>query len=118
MVRLSTSGTMKQLIDALASTGRNRMKQLLTVLVLFVIMDGLVTEYLVGGGLAREGNPLLEPLVGNVGFMLVKTAGALVCTYILWDVYKRFPRIAVGTTWCFVAVYGLILAWNSSIFLG
>jgi hypothetical protein len=95
---------MKRLIDTLASTGQDRMKQLLTVLVLFIIMDGLVTEYLVGGGLAREGNPLLEPLVGNVGFMLVKTAGALICT--------------IGATWCFVTAYAVILAWNSSIFLG
>jgi hypothetical protein len=93
------------------------MKYLLGVLVSFVILDGLVTELLVGGGLAREGNPLLEPLVGNIGFMVVKAAGALVCTVILWDVYRRFPRVAIWATWCFVAAYGLILAWNSSIFL-
>jgi hypothetical protein len=109
---------MKKLRETLASTGRSRMKHLLTALVLFVIVDGLVTEYLVGGGLAREGNPLLEPLVGNIGFIMVKAAGALLCTLILWDVYKHFPRIAVGATWCFVAAYALILAWNSSLFLG
>jgi hypothetical protein len=109
---------MKRTIEAITSTGRNRMKFLLGVLVLFVVMDGLVTERLVGGGLAREANPLLEPLVGGFGFMVLKVAGALVCTLILWDVYRRFPRLAVGATWCFVAAYGLILAWNSSIFFG
>jgi hypothetical protein len=99
------------------STGRKRMKYLLGVLVSFVILDGLVTEILVGGGQAREGNPLLEPLVGNIGFMALKVAGSLLCTLILWDVYRRFPRVGVGATWCFVAAYALILAWNSSIFL-
>lgn len=93
------------------------MKYLLGVLALFVVVDGLVTEYLVGNGLAREGNPVLEPLVGNLGFMLLKAGGALLCTLILWDVYKRFPRIAIGATWCFVLAYGLILAWNSSILI-
>lgn len=93
------------------------MKYLLGVLAIFVVVDGLVTEYLVGNGLAREGNPMLEPLVGNIGFMVLKAGGALLCTLILWDVYKRFPRIAIGATWCFVLAYGLILAWNSSIAL-
>jgi hypothetical protein len=109
---------MRRLLETIASTGRDRMKYLLAVLVIFVIVDGLVTEYLVDGGLAREGNPLLEPLVGGFGFMTVKVAGALLCSFILWDVYKRFPRIAIGATWCFVAAYAVILAWNSSLFLG
>jgi hypothetical protein len=109
---------MKRIFETFASTGKNRMKYLLGVLVCFVILDGLVTQHLVGGGLAREGNPLLEPLVGGVGFMAVKVAGALICSFILWDVYRRFPKIAVAATWCFVAAYALILAWNSSLYLG
>jgi hypothetical protein len=108
---------MKQIFGTLISTGRSRMKYLLGVMVLFVLLDGLVTEYLVRVGLAREGNPLLQPLVGNIGFMVVKAGGALLCTLILWDVYKRFPRIAIGATWCFVLAYAVILAWNSSIAL-
>jgi hypothetical protein len=108
---------MKYIVKTLASTGKNRMKYLLAVLVSFIILDGLITERLVGGGLAREGNPFLKPLVGDFGFIIVKIAGALICTFILWDVYKRFPKMAVAATWCFVAAYGLILAWNSSFFL-
>jgi hypothetical protein len=108
---------MKRIFGAMTSTGRSRMRYLLGVLALFVVTDGLVTEYLVGNGMAREGNPLLEPLVGNLGFMVLKAGGALLCTLILWDVYKRFPRIAIGATWCFVLAYGVILAWNSSILI-
>ena len=97
--------------------GKKQMKYLLIILVGFVILDGLLTEFLINGGMAREGNPILEPLVGDVGFMLLKVAGSLLCAFILWDVYRRFPRVATGATWVFVAAYGGIIIWNTSLFL-
>ena len=93
------------------------MKYLLGLLILFVVGDGLLTQFLVNGGLAREGNPLLQSLVGENGFIALKAAGALLCAFILWDVYRRFPKIAVVVTWCCVVFYGGILLWNSSLFL-
>ncbi|MCK4274752.1 MAG: hypothetical protein KAW90_07645 [Dehalococcoidales bacterium] len=93
------------------------MKYLLVTLVAFVILDGLLTELLLDGGLAREGNPFLQPLVGDIGFMILKVVGALLCAFILWDIYKRFPRVAVIATWIAVAGYGIIVVWNSSLFL-
>ncbi len=93
------------------------MKYLLGVLVSFVVLDGLVTEFLIDGGLAREGNPFLEPLVGDIGFMILKVVGSLLCAFILWDIYKRFPKVAVAATWIAVAGYGGIIIWNTSLFL-
>ena len=93
------------------------MKYLLGLLVVFVISDGLLTQFLVDGGLAREGNPFLQPLVGDVGFIVLKAAGALLCAFILWDVYRRFPRVAVIAAWCCVVAYGAIVLWNSSLFM-
>ena len=93
------------------------MKYLLAVLVILVVLDGFLTQGLINGGLAREGNPFLEPMVGHVGFIILKVVGALVCAFILWDVYRRFPRLAVITTWCCVAAYGAIVLWNSSLFI-
>ena len=98
-------------------TGNRKMKYLLITLVAFVILDGLLTELLLGNGLARESNPFLQPWVGDVGFMVLKIVGSLLCAFILWDIYKRFPRIAVITTWIAVVGYGVIVAWNSSLFL-
>jgi len=92
-------------------------KILLGLLVVFVIADGLITQLLIRDGLAREGNPLLQPLVGESGFIILKAAGALLCAFILWDIYRRFPRVAVIATWCFVAAYGVIVLWNSSLFI-
>ena len=94
------------------SVGENRMKYLLGFLIVFVISDGLLTNYLVNGGLAREGNPFLQPLVGDIGFILLKAAGVLLCAVILWDIYRRYPRVALISTWCFVVFYGAIVIWN------
>ena len=93
------------------------MKYLLGLLMIFVVGDGLLTHFLVDGGLAREGNPFLQPLVGDIGFIILKAAGALLCAFILWDIYRHFPRMAVIATWCFVAAYGVIILWNSSLFI-
>ena len=93
------------------------MKYLLVTLVAFVILDGLLTELLLDGGMVRESNPFLQPLVGDVGFMILKVVGALLCAFILWDIYKRLPRVAAIATWIAVAGYGIIVVWNSSLFL-
>lgn len=97
--------------------GRNRMKALLCLLVLFVILDGLLTELLINRGVVREINPFLQPLVGDIGFMVLKAVGSLLCAFILWDIYGRFPRLAAITTWVAVAGYGVIVAWNISLFI-
>ena len=93
------------------------MRYLLSLLVIFVVLDGVLTQFLITNGNAREGNPFLQPLVGNAGFIALKVAGALLCAFILWDIYRRFPKVALIATWCFVAAYGAIVLWNSSLFL-
>jgi hypothetical protein len=97
--------------------GRKKMIILLGMLVLFVILDGLLTELLIARGVVREINPFLQPLVGDVGFMLLKVAGAGLCALILWDIYRRFPKTATITTWIAVVGYGIIVLWNTSLFI-
>ena len=97
--------------------GKNNMKILLGTLIGFIILDGLLTEFLLGQGLAREINPFLQPLVGDIGFMVLKVVGALLVAFILWDIYRRFPKVAVITTWVAVAGYGGIVLWNASLCL-
>jgi hypothetical protein len=101
----------------ISSPGRNRMKALLGLLMIFVILDGVLTELLISRGLVREINPFLQPLVGDFGFIVLKVVGALLCALILWDIYGRFPRLAAVTTWIAVAGYGVIVAWNMSLCL-
>jgi hypothetical protein len=94
---------------------RRKMLYLLIALVLLVLLDGLITEYLMDGGGAKEANPFLEPLVGQTGFMILKAVGALLVAVILWDVYRRFPRVAVIAAWIAVAGYLGIVLWNTSL---
>jgi len=92
------------------------MKYLLGLLVALVISDGLLTQFLITNGVAREGNPFLEPIVGEAGFMVLKVVGALLCALILWDIHSRFPKVALIATSCFVFGYGVIVLWNLSVF--
>ena len=92
------------------------MRYLLGLLVILVIADGLVTNYVITAGHGWEGNPFLRPLVGNAGFLVLKVAGALLSALILWDVSRRYRRLALAVTSSFVVFYGLIVLWNISVF--
>jgi hypothetical protein len=93
------------------------MTYLLGLLVVFVISDGLLTHALIGDGLAREGNPFLVPIVAQGNLMLLKLVGTIVCVIILWDLYKRFPKLALISTSCLVVAYGVIVFWNFRLLL-
>ena len=96
--------------------GVRRMRYLLGALITLVVSDGVISHFLVRHGLGREGNPFLETLVGEWSFLIIKVLGALLCALILWDIYKRRPKLAVTTTLCFVVLYAGIVLWNLSVF--
>ena len=91
-------------------------KYLLGLLVLLEISDGLLTHFLITNGLAWEGNPFMRALVGETNFLILKVVGVLLAALILWDIYKRWPRVAITTTACFVTLYVGIVLWNVSFF--
>jgi len=93
------------------------MKYLLGLLIGFEIADGVASHFLIRSGLAREGNPFLVPLVGETNFLILKVVGGLLCALILWDIYKRSPKLALISTSCFVVFCGVIVLWNLSLFL-
>lgn len=97
-------------------SGAGKFKYLLLVLVLLVVADGLITNFLVVGGLAREGNPFLKSAVGDTNFLILKASGALLCALILWDIYKRWPKLALISICCFIASYAGIVLWNVGLF--
>ena len=96
-------------------TGIHKIIHILGVLVALTIADGVITNYLLNRGLAQEANPFMKNLAGDAGFIAIKVAGALVCAVILWDIYKRWPKMAVVAICCFIVVYALIVAWNTSL---
>ena len=99
------------------SAGALRIRYLLGILVGLVTADGLISQFLIKSRLGREGNPLIEPLVGEHIFIPLKVFGAMLCAFILWDIHKRWPKLAWVATSCFVAIYSGILFWNIACFL-
>jgi hypothetical protein len=97
-------------------TSHKIIKYLIGALAVLVVTDGLVSHFLISNGLAQEGNPLLVVLVGKWNFLVIKVAGAFICSLILWDIYKSWPKLALISTSCFVSVYTIIVFWNVGIF--
>jgi hypothetical protein len=97
-------------------SGHITIKYLIGALAVLVVADGLVSHFLISHGLAQEGNPLLVVLVGKWNFLAIKVVGASVCSVILWDIYKSWPKLALISTSCFVSVYAVIVSWNVGIF--
>ncbi len=99
----------------LTQGNRKKIIYLLLILVCLVVLDGVLTEYLIDGGNASEANPFLEELVGEPTFMILKVAGALFCALVLFDIHRRFPKTAMVTTWIAVGGYFAIVVWNTSL---
>ena len=95
--------------------GDLRFKCLLGALIALVVLDGVISYFGVSQGLAREGNPFLQTLVGERNFMLIKAAGAMLGAFILWDIHKTRPRMALISSYCFVGLYTGIVAWNLAV---
>jgi len=91
------------------------MHYLLLFLVCLVIGDGPITQHVVEEGLAREGNVLLQPIVGQSHFVWVKAVGVIACALILWDIYTRRPKLALVSTSFLNLGYLAIVVWNVSI---
>ena len=94
------------------------MKYLLLLLSGLEISDGIMTNSLVGNGLLQEANPLMTSIVGDGDFLLLKVVGALLSALALWQIYRRFPRLALTTTSSVLLFYSAVLAWNLGVFLG
>ena len=94
------------------------MRYLLGILILLNIADSLLTHFIVDSGVGREGNPFLMSLVGQPAFFAIKLAGVVLCAFILWDISRRYRRLAFAATAFFVTAYTGIVLWNTSVFLG
>jgi hypothetical protein len=92
------------------------MKYLLGALIALEIADGFLTNFLIQSDLAKEGNPLLLDLAGGPGFLIIKVVGVIAAAFVLWDIYRRYRRVALVVTACFVVLYGGIACWNLRLF--
>ncbi len=92
------------------------MRYILGTLIALVVADGLISNFLIRQGLAWEGNPFLEALVGGGAFLVIKILGALFCALVLWDIHRQWPRLGLISSLCFVCLYTGIVFWNLCAF--
>lgn len=97
--------------------GAYKIKILLASLVCTIVADGVITRYLVFKGYASEGNPLLGSWVGEDTFLTLKAMGGLLAALYLWNIYRRYPRLAIYCSSLFLVVYTCIVFWNLHILL-
>ena len=93
------------------------MKYLLGLLIGLEICDGLVTHFLVRGGLAQEANPFLQSMVLDDNFLALKICAGILAAFLLWTIYLRWPRVALVCVSGFVLFYCVVVFWNLSLFL-
>ena len=96
---------------------RTGIKYTLGALILLDIADGVLTNILLKKGIAREGNPFLNDIAGETGFMVLKIVGVLLAAFILWDIHRRHPRLAFWVSAVFVLVYAGIVSWNGYLLI-
>lgn len=90
---------------------------LLGVLFALVVADGVITQYLVMNNLGIEGNPFLTAWVHKDRFLYIKILGAIFSAIILWDIYKRWSKLAISASIVFVVIYTGIVYWNIGVFV-
>src|SRR3972149_3897301 len=81
-----------------------------------IVADGLITEFLVGGGHGIEANPFLRAWVSHELFLAIKVSAAFLATLLLWIKYNAKPRLVYTITVVFLAFYTIIVFWNLFVF--
>jgi hypothetical protein len=92
------------------------MKYLTILIFLLILADGIISRFLTGYGLGQEINPFLQSIISGNDFLLLKAAGSLFVGLILWDIFKRQPKVALISAALCVALYTGILYWNIAVF--
>lgn len=82
-----------------------------------VVADGIITEFLVHKGLAREGNPFLTYWVVEDEFLFIKILGGLLVTLYLWDINRRHQALSIFFSSVFLTAYVFIIIWNLLLLL-
>ena len=90
---------------------------LLGVLFALIVADGYISQYLVINNLGIEGNPFLATWINQDKFLYIKILGALLSVFILWDIYRRWSKLAISASIVFVLAYTCILYWNIGVFI-
>jgi len=93
------------------------MRLMLYTLFGLIVVDGLLTKFLVTSGHGSEVNPFLWAWVGQDSFLAIKVSGAFLATLLLWLKYGAKPKLIYISTATFLVFYTSIVFWNLFVFL-
>jgi phosphoglycerol transferase MdoB-like AlkP superfamily enzyme len=99
-------------IKAYISNRTYRIRILLGSLFAAIIADGIITNHLVHGNLAREANPFLEYWVVEDKLLFIKILGGLLAAIYIWNLHRRHPKLAISLSLLFLSGYTAIICWN------
>jgi len=89
----------------------------LCALLASIVVDGLLTQFLVTGGYGVETNPLLQSLVDQEAFLHIKISGGFLATSFLWIKYNAAPKRVHTVIVVALAFYTAIVYWNLFVYL-
>lgn len=93
-------------------TDRGHMIFALWLMAQFQLWDGIITEVFTRRGLVSEGNIFTRGLVLSGDFLIFKIIVVAVLSAMLWLIYKRYPRLAIGTSIAIAIFYLGVVTWN------
>jgi hypothetical protein len=116
---LMNSGLKRQTTTAAAGRpGSAVMLALLAMFAFSIILDTVATQFMVSRGIVQEGNPVMASLISSGQFVGFKLLGLLLCSALLWLVYRRFPRLSVSAVLGSLLLCTGILFWNTLVITG
>ncbi len=103
--------------SSIYSKERRLLRLLLGTLIALVVSDGIISEFLITNGTAREGNPFLHMWVSDNMFLPIKLLGVFLASVSLWYVYRNNAKLSLICAVFFVVLYTVIVFWNLYITL-
>lgn len=91
---------------------------LLGTMIALVVADGLISQFLITNGLAREGNPFLQTWIHDDLFLGLKLAGSFLAALAIRGIHRNRPSLSFAITVCFVLFYTGLVFWSLIIFWG
>lgn len=106
---------MAKALQAGSQTGPRLFRDLAVVLVLLVVSDGILTEFVLADGLGREANPFVVHVMESGLLVPLKILGAVLAVLMLGEISRRQPRVAMAASLVAVITYTAILYWNLAV---
>ena len=85
---------------------------LLTLMVVLVVADGMVTRFVIKNQLGAEANVFLQDWVQSDSILILKLVGSSLAALILWRLYLKSHKMGWILTSFFASAYLLIIIWN------